>query len=120
MDISQQVKAGILGQLIGHGLVWGKQVASGTSISDILTGDNLFWAGFQIASEFLSSYATDYSGMNVAGVAVPAGVQVAVLNMYNEKSKETIQSLSRLEVAALMDNPFLAGTLGSVLMKTYA
>ena len=92
---------GIGGQLAGHGVVWAKQVASGTPIMRVLTPETLFWAAFSIASETLSTTATSLTGTSVAGVAAPAAVQVAVLDMYQPATKQTIPKLMRGEVAAM-------------------
>lgn len=116
----EQVRAGVLGQVIGHGAVWAKQVAGGRSVGDVLSTQSLFWAGFNIATEWLSSYASDITGTQIAGVAVPAGVQIATLKMYNPDSKQTISRLAGGDVTAVMDDPFIAGTIGSLVLKSYA
>jgi hypothetical protein len=90
------------------------------SITDLLKQDNLFWAGFQIASELLSAYATDLTGTTLGGVVVPAAVQVGVQNIHSPKSAETIRELTRGDVFAVLDNPYIAGTIGSAIMKTWA
>ena len=114
-----QTRAGIMGQLLGHGIVWGKDIATGKSISDLLTGDTLFWVAFQLTSEMLSGWATSMTGTPVAGIALPAGVQGATLSMYHATSKDAISRLSRGEVSALLESPALAGTMGSLLWKSY-
>jgi hypothetical protein len=111
---------GMGGQLVGHGVVWGKQVASGRQITDILTPETLFWAAFSIISETLTSQATTLLGTSTAGIAAPAAVQVAVLNMYNENTKQAIPRLMNGEIAVLLDNASLLGTIGAVVAKSYA
>lgn len=111
---------GMGGQLVGHGVVWGKQVASGKQITDILTPETLFWAAFSILSETLTSQATSLLGTSTAGIAAPAAVQIAVLNMYNENTKRTIPRLMSGEIAAVLDNASISGTIGAVLAKSYA
>jgi hypothetical protein len=111
---------GMGGQLVGHGVVWGKQVASGKRITDILTPETLFWAAFSILSETLTSQATSLLGTSTAGIAAPAAVQIAVLNMYNENTKQTIPRLMSGEIAAVLDNASISGTIGAVLAKSYA
>jgi len=111
---------GMGGQLVGHGVVWGKQVAGGRQITDILTPETLFWAAFSILSETLTSQATTLLGTSTAGIAAPAAVQVAVLNMYNENTQRTIPRLMNGEIAALLDNASLLGVVGAVAAKSYA
>jgi hypothetical protein len=122
ISMDAQTQAGILGQLAGHAVVWGKQSASGTPISQILTGPALFWAAFNIASETLSATATSLTGSQIAGVVAPGAVQIAALSirMYDDSSKQAIAKLSRGELTSVLDSPFLAGSLGSVIAKSYA
>jgi len=120
LSLDAQTQAGIMGQLAGHAVVWGKQFASGTPIGQILTGSALFWAAFNVATETLSSTATSLTGSQIAGVVAPGAVQVAALSMYDDTSKQAIARLSQGEVSSLLDSPFLAGTLGSVIAKSYA
>jgi hypothetical protein len=120
LSLDAQTQAGIMGQLVGHAIVWGKQVASGTPITSVLTGTTLFWAAFNIASKTLSATATSLMGLHIAGVVAPGAVQVAALSMYDDPSKDVLAKLSQGEVSALLDSPFLAGTLCSVLAKSYA
>jgi hypothetical protein len=120
LSLDAQTQAGIMGQLAGHAVVWGKQFASGTPVGQILTGPALFWAAFNVATETLSSTATSLTGSQIAGVVAPGAVQVAALSMYDDASKQAIARLSQGEVSSLLDSPFLAGTLGSVIAKSYA
>jgi len=120
ISMDAQTQAGILGQLAGHAVVWGKQFASGTPISQILTGPALFWAAFNIASETLSATATSLTGSQIAGVVAPGAVQITALSMYDDSSKQAIAKLSRGELTSVLDSPFLAGSLGSVIAKSYA
>ena len=116
-----QTKAGIMGQLAGHGLVWGKQLLGGQPISAILNSSTLMWAGINIASEYLTSYASSAAGTSIAGVIAPAAVQVAALNMnMSPEGQQAITRITRGEVMAILDSPFLAGTVGSIIAKSYA
>ena len=60
------------------------------------------------------------AGTSVAGIAAPAALQVAVLDMYHEPTKRAVPKLMRGEVAALLDDASLAGTIGAVVAKSYA
>ena len=62
---------GIGGQLVGHGVVWGKQIAGGRAIGSVLTSETLFWAAFSIVSETLTTQATNLLGTSTAGIAAP-------------------------------------------------
>jgi hypothetical protein len=115
----RQTTVGIMGQLAGHSIVWGADLASGKPVSSILTSDTLFWAAFQVGSELLSGWATEMSGTQVAGIAVPAGVQGFTLNMYHGRTRDAIGKLSGAQVSALLDDPALLGTVVSVLAKSY-
>ncbi len=115
----RQTTVGILGQLAGHSIVWGADLASGKSVSSILNSDTLFWASFQIATELLSGWSTEMSGTKVAGIAVPAGVQGLTLNMYHARTRDAVSKLSKAQVSALLDDPALLGTVVSVLAKSY-
>lgn len=117
--LDHQSMVGIYGQLVGHGASWARQVASGTPLSQVLTLESLFWAGFNIASETLSRTASVATGTETAGILAPAAVQVAALNMYNGPAKRAISDVSGGNVMALLDSPFLAGSLGSVIAKSY-
>lgn len=86
----------------------------------MLNSDALMWAGFNIATELLSSWASKTAGTGLAGAFAPAGVQVAALQMYHEPSKRTISKLTGGDVFAITDNPFLAGSVGGVVAKLYA
>ena len=111
---------GIGGQLVGHGVVWGKQIAGGKAIGSVLTPETLFWAAFSIVSETLTTQATNLLGTSTAGIAAPAAVQVAVLNMYKEDTQRTIPRLMTGEIAVLLDDASLLGTISSVIAKSYA
>lgn len=111
---------GIGGQLAGHGVVWAKQIASGTPIMRVLTPETLFWAAFSIASETITTTASSASGTSVAGIAVPAALQITVLDMYHTPTKQVVPKLMRGEVAALLDDASIAGILGAVIAKSYA
>jgi len=111
---------GMAGQLAGHGVSWAKQVAGGASIGQVLTTETLFWAAFNIASETLTPYATNLTGTSIAGIVGPAAVQVGVLNMYDSDTRRVISQVSSGSVTAIADSPFLTGTLGSVIAKSYA
>jgi hypothetical protein len=116
-----QTKAGIMGQLAGHGLVWGKQLLGGQPIGSILNSSTLMWAGINIASEYLTSYASATAGTTLGGVIAPAAVQVAALNMnMSPEGQQAITRITRGEVMAILDSPFLAGTVGSIIAKSYA
>ena len=114
--LDRQTMVGMYGQLAGHGLSWGKQLASGTPVGQVLNLETLFWAGFNIASETLSRTATTAAGTSVAGLVAPAAVQVAALNMYNAPARRILQSGNPMQV---LDSPFLSGTLASVIAKSY-
>ena len=118
--LDQQTMWGIGGQLAGHGVVWAKQIASGTPIARVLSPETLFWAAFSIASETLTTTSAQLAGTSVAGIAAPAALQVAVLDMYHEPTKQVVPKLMRGEVAALLDDASLAGTIGAVVAKSYA
>ncbi len=120
LALDRNVMLGISGQLAGHGLVWAKQIASGSPIAQVLTPTTLFWAAFNLASETLTTTAVDLTGSSTAGVVAPAALQVAVLNMYEPGSKDVISRLSSGNISALADSPFLAGSLGAVIAKSYA
>ena len=111
---------GIGGQLAGHGLVWAKQIAGGAPLSRVLSQESLFWAVFSILSETLTTPSANLAGTSVAGIAGPAAVQSLVLSQYASKSKQTFPRLLKGEVSVLLDDASLAGTLGSVLAKSYA
>lgn len=119
-QLDSQTMAGMTGQLAGHGLVWAKMWAAGTPLNRIFTTESLFWAAFNIASETISSSAVSLTGSPVAGIVVPAGVQIAALNMYNAPSARVVSRLSSGDVTAVADSPFFAGTLGSVVAKYWA
>ena len=120
-SMEAQTKAGILGQLAGHGLVWGKQLLGGQPISTILNSSTLMWAGINIASEYLTTYASAAAGTSIAGVIAPAAVQAAALNMnMSPEGQQAITRITRGEVTAILDSPFLAGTVGSIIAKSYA
>ena len=114
--LDSQSMVGIYGQLAGHGLSWGKQLASGTPVGQVFSLETLFWAGFNIASETLSRTASVATGTSVAGIVAPAALQVAALNMYNAPARRILQSGSP---SLLLDSPFLTGTLASVIAKSY-
>lgn len=116
----RQTTAGVLGQLAGHSIAWGADIAGGKSVANVFTGDALFWAAFQIGSEFLTGWATEMSGNKVAGIAFPAGVQGVTLNMYHERSRDVISKLTKGQVTALVEDPALLGTVVSVLAKSYS
>jgi hypothetical protein len=116
----EQIQAGVLGQLLGHSIVWGKDIATGTPASQVFTGDTLFWVAFQLTSEYLSQWATTMSGTRVAGIALPAGIQGATLSMYHAPTKDAVGRLMKGEVSAVLESPALAGTIGSVLWKSYS
>ena len=40
--------------------------------------------------------------------------------MYNENTKQTIPRLMSGEIAAVLDNASISGTIGAVLAKSYA
>jgi hypothetical protein len=117
--LDAQTKAGIMGQLAGHGIVWGKQVLGGQPISSILNSSTLMWAGINIASEYLTTYASQTAGTALGGVIAPAAVQVAALNMSPE-GQQAITRITSGDVMAILDSPFLAGTVGSIIAKSYA
>lgn len=119
-NLDSQTQAGIVGQLVGHGLVIGKQVLGGVPITRAVDSNTVFWAAFQIASEYLTGYASRALGTPIAGVAVPAGVQYAALTMYEQGSKRVAQDVMRGNIMSIADSPFLAGTVGSIIAKSYA
>ena len=82
--------------------------------------ETLFWAAFSIASETLTTTSAQLAGTSVAGIAAPAALQVAVLDMYHAPTKQVVPKLMRGEVAALLDDASLAGTIGAVVAKSYA
>ena len=114
--LDRQTMVGMYGQLAGQGLSWGKQLASGNPVGQVLNLETLFWAGFNIASETLSRTATTAAGTSVAGLVAPAAVQVAALNMYNAPARRILQSGNPMQI---LDSPFLSGTLASVIAKSY-
>jgi len=118
--LDQQTMWGIGGQLAGHSVVWAKQIASGTPIMRVLSPETLFWAAFSIASETLTTTSAQLAGTSIAGIAAPAALQVAVLDMYHAPTKQVVPKLMKGEVSALLDDPSLAGTIGAVIAKSYA
>ena len=119
-SLDRPTMLGMTGQLAGHGLVWAKQVASGAPLGQVLSTTNLFWAAFNIASETLTTTASDYARSSTAGILAPAAVQVAVLNSYDPETHRVLGRVASGDLMAVSDSPFLAGVVGSVIAKSYA
>ena len=113
-SITDDVYKGIVGQLAGHGLSYGKAVMSQGTIS--LTSTDLMWIAFSLGSEAVIMYdVVKYIPLNE--IIVPAGLQVGVPYMYQDGYKDMINRLMQGDLSKALDNPTYMGTIGSVIAK---
>ena len=113
-NITDDVYKGIVGQLAGHGVAYGKMIASGQTIN--LTSTDLMWIAFSLGSEAVIMYE-QVKKIPYHEIAVPLALQVGVPYMYQDGFKNKVTRISEGEVMVLLDNPSLMGTIGSVLAK---
>ena len=113
-SITDDVYKGIVGQLAGHGLSYGKAVASGRNIT--LTSTDLMWIAFSLGSEAVIMYDM-VQQIPYNEIIVPAGLQVGIPYMYQDGYRNMITRLMEGDISQALDNPTYMGTIGSVLAK---
>ena len=113
-SITDDVYKGIVGQLAGHGLSYGKAVASGRTLN--LTSTDLMWIAFSLGSEAVIMYDM-VQQIPYNEIIVPAGLQVGIPYMYQDGYRNMITRLMEGDISQALDNPTYMGTIGSVLAK---
>ena len=113
-DIPDSVYKGIVGQLAGHGLSYGKLVASGKNIT--LTSTDMMWIAYSLGSEAVVMFDM-VQQIPFNETIVPAGLQVGVPYMYQDGYKTMITRIMEGDISRALDNPTYLGTIGSVLAK---